>query len=203
MNGSPRLDELIARCGLDASRAGAEPATSVEYRVRPERTVELLADTLARLHDVELTDDERAGAISAPMLAEEIGAAHRSGRLVGAARTPSYAHVSNDRLVEILRSGATSADERSGSPTLTHGSPTLANLRCSSGSAVGLVTWSDAAVAERYRDLAIAARSVAVDLAPILVPVFFERYGATSPDAVLLDWYSLAAELWPGADPGG
>ena len=83
---------------------------------------------------------------------------------------------------------------------LTHGSPTLANLRCADGSAVGLVAWSGAAVADRYRDLAVAARSVAVDLAPILVPVFFDHYGTTSPDAVLLDWYSLAAELWPVAD---
>ena len=58
-------------------------------------------------------------------------------------------------------------------------------------------------MADRYRDLAVAARSVAVDLAPILVPVFFDRYGTTAPDAVLLDWYSLVAELRPGADSSG
>ena len=175
----------------------------MEYRVRPERTVELLADTLARLHAVELSDDERAGASALPMLAER--SARRTVQ-VGSPGPSAHRRTPTSATTASCRSSAAAPPlptARSGTPVLTHGSPTLANLRCANGSAVGLVAWSGAAVADRYRDLAVAARSVAVDLAPILVPVFFDRYGTTSPDAVLLDWYSLVAELWPGADSDG
>jgi DNA repair protein RadC len=41
----------------------------------------------------------------------------------------------------------------------------------------------------------LARRSVAEDLTPVLVPVLFEHYRGPRPDPILLDWWSLAAEL--------
>ena len=49
-------------------------------------------------------------------------------------------------------------------------------------------------VADRHRDLAVAATDVASRLGPMLVPVFFDRYGAR-PDPLRLDWWALAHQL--------
>ncbi len=207
------IAELILRSGLDARQQRGEPATSIEYRVDAERTVRLLADVLARLHAVELGPVERSGARRPDDIVRDLDRAVTPGvdapreRATAAddpaevappstrSRSAAYAHISDGRLLEILRDGAETARERGDDPVLTHGAPTLANLRCDRGTAVGLVEWSRVAVADRYRDLAVAARSVATDLAPILVPVLFEHYGADTPDGVRLDWYALAAEL--------
>jgi aminoglycoside phosphotransferase len=194
---------LIARSGLDATGQPGEPATAVEYRVDAERTVRLLGETLARLHAVELAPDECSAALTPERIAASAAEAVAAGR-VASDRTPAYAHLPAERLLQVLTDGAPQIAARSEPPVLTHGAPTLSNLRCERGSAVGFVEWDAVAVADRYRDLAVAARSVARHLVPILVPVLFEHYRASSPDPVRLDWYSLAAELLvpSGADQG-
>lgn len=190
-----RLSALVARSGLDATGMPGEPATSIEYRVDAERTVHLLADVLARLHATELDAGARQLALDARQMAAVAATSVGGPRSVSTPRSAAYSHVPDERLVEILLDGAPGAAARNDRWVLTHGSPTLAHLHCDRGSAVGLVDWSRAAVADPYRDLAIAARSVANDLAPILVTTLFERYGERAPDPVRLDWYSLAAEL--------
>lgn len=184
----------MARSGLDASGRPGEPATAIEYRVDAERTVGLLAETLSRLHAVQLDGEDHP----VPLTPTVVAAAATSGLLAGslvAGRGAAYAHLGQERLVEVLVEGAAAAAGRCDEPVLTHGAPCLANLRCARGSAVGFLGWDDAAPADRHRDLAVAARSVAEDLTPVLVPVFFEHYRGPRPDPVLLDWWSLAAEL--------
>ncbi len=195
--GDAGLSELVARSGFDATGRAGEPATSIEYRVDAERTVQLLADVLAGLHATELDAGALQMAVDAGQVAAEAATttAAAGPEPLRTARSAAYAHVSDDRLVEILLQGAPAAAARQDRRVLTHGSPTLGHLWCDRGSAVGLVDWGRAAVADPYRDLAVAARSVATDMAPILVTVLFERYGERSPDPVRLDWYSLAAEL--------
>jgi aminoglycoside phosphotransferase len=194
--GAAGLSELVARSGFDATGRAGEPATSIEYRVDAERTVQLLADVLAGLHATELDAGALQMAVDAGQVADEAAATAAVGpEPRRRTRSAAYAHVSDDRLVEILLQGAPAAAARQDRRVLTHGSPTLAHLWCDRGSAVGLVDWGRAAVADPYRDLAVAARSVATEMAPILITVLFERYGERSPDPVRLDWYSLAAEL--------
>ena len=190
-----QIDALVARSGLDARGLVGEPATSVEYRVDAERTVQLLADVLADLHATDLTAAERDSAVGAERYARAAAAAHAEGRLRSEDRSTAYAHMDDGRLVEVLVDGAAGAAARRDRWVLTHGAPTLAHLWCSRGSAVGLVGWDRPAVADPYRDLAIAAHCIATEMAPILVPVLFERYGERSPDPVRLDWFALAAEL--------
>ncbi len=190
-----QLDALVARSGLDARGLPGEPATSVEYRVDAERTVQLLADVLADLHATELTAADRDSAVGAEQYASAAAAAHVDGRLRRDERSAAYAHMDDERLVEVLVGGAPGAAARRDRWVLTHGAPTLAHLWCARGSAVGLVGWDRPAVADPYRDLAVAAHCIATEMAPILVPVLFERYGERSPDPVRLDWFALAAEL--------
>jgi aminoglycoside phosphotransferase len=182
------LQLAILRSGMDASASEGEPATAIEYRVQAERTVGLLADALARLHRTELTDEELHLALDAPQLA---AAVQPTG---GHSRSAAYTHIDDERLHAILVDGAAGAATRSDRVVLTHGAPTLAHLVADKGALVGWVDWRAAAVADPYRDLAVAARSVAA-MSPALVPLLMERYGEQSPDPIRLDWYSLLAEL--------
>jgi len=112
----------------------------------------------------------------------------------GSSPKQGFLSAHRQRLVAILRSGAPTP-ERSRPPVLTHGAPRLELLRCRDGAAVGFVGWEGAAVADPYRDLAVAARSVATGLGPMLVPALFERCGIDRPDPILVDWYALVDQL--------
>lgn len=192
---SADIAALVARSGMDARGADGEPATSIEYRVDAERTVRLLAAALAALHATELSDGERRAGLAATDLASDAVGAFGAGTLQHSERSGAYAHMSDERLVDALVAGAEGAAARQSRQVLTHGTPTLSHLWCDHGSVVGLISWDRPAVADPYRDLAVAARCIATDMAPILVPTFFEHYGESSPDPVRIDWYALLAEL--------
>lgn len=204
---SAALAGVIVRSGLDATDLEGDPATSIEYRAQAEHTVGLLASTLARLHDLDLGlrgDAARLPVMGPAELVRRARAALPAGELVGP-RSAAYRHLSDERLVQVLDQGAADLVGSDAAVVLTHGTPTLGHLRCRAGMAIGLVGWEHAALGDPYRDLAVAARSVAEQLTPTLVPVLFERYGelrpeARRPDARRLDWYSLATELL--VDPG-
>jgi aminoglycoside phosphotransferase len=200
---APTVRSLVVAAGLDATGAtdndpAAEPATATEYRYDPERTVGLLAGALARLHRVVVP----AGAVPELRPADLVD---RARTAVAAGRTtadmaPAYAHMAPDRLVAALADGE--GRRRDATLVLTHGAPTLGRLICVDGAAVGFTGWDDAAVSDPYRDLAVAAADVAGTLGPMLVPVFFERYGDAgtdlgAPDPVAVDWYVLAAQFGP------
>lgn len=196
MTAQDPLHELVRDAGLDATGAPGEPGDSIEYRVDAERTVGLFATTLRRLHDLDVGG---LGAVVRMQRVEDVvrraETALGAGELDDGRRSPAYAHMPVDRLVQILADGAAAAEARATPVVVVHGRPTLSRLWCRSGTAVGLVDWDDLAIGDRHLDLAVAIRSIASYLAPVLVPVFVERYGLEHPDPILLDWYSLAAEL--------
>jgi len=183
-----------APADLDATGRGVA-ATEVEYRYEPERPVGLLADVLARLHAappptgwVPLRDADVVRRASARVGAGEV----RADTL-----DTAYAHLPPERLLEVLAAGAAAIDSvaTAGSLVPTHGQADLVHLRCEGGRALGLADWSAAALADPYRDLAVAARSVARELGPMLVPDLLEGAGHLRPDPVRLDWWALADVL--------
>lgn len=183
--------------GLDATGSGGEPLSSVGYRVQAERTVGVLAETLARLHATPMPEVLRVTALHPHAIAAQVRhqLEHVRAQRDPPPRAAAYAHLDDARLVQVLADGAGAVERRGGRAVITHGAPTLDRCLADRGTALGLVDWRRAAVADPYRDLAVAAASVASLFAPILVPVLFERYGEHQPDPVRLDWYSLAAEL--------
>ena len=207
----PTASRLAAAHGLDASAGtpggeGAVAGTDVEYRFDPQHTCELLADALVRLHRIGAEAGAAAGTHAGP----EAGAGGVVERLDPAAVLAlaearlaagtvadvdrAYAHVDAERLLEALRAGTTALECPTDDLVLTHGNPTLDTLRCRAGRAVGFDAWQDAAVADRHRDLAVAATAVAAELGPMLVPLLLDRYGRR-PDPVRLDWWALAHQL--------
>ena len=187
--------------GLWAADGDGVPASSPEYRFDVEHTVGLLAGALARLHSTPVS--EPVGPLDPDQVVAQARAALEAGSLSADRLAAAYRHVEPVRLVEILAEGRSARlDDAAEARVLTHGRPTLDALRCQDGVVLGLAGWERAALADRYRDLAVAASSVATDLGPMLVPTFFERYAAAAndarydhPDPLRLDWYALAAEL--------
>lgn len=78
-----------------------------------------------------------------------------------------------------------------------HGDPTLANLIFDAeGGLVGMVDVGRLGRADRYRDLAIATRSVAGDLGEEYAEQLLRGYGLEHPDRARLDFYRLLDEFF-------
>ena len=203
-HGTTALLHALRAAGLDAGSDDGVPASSPEYRFDVEHTVGLLAQAIAAVHSSTATAD--APPLDPDGLVERARAALEAGRLRPDRLSSAYRHIEPTRLVEVLAATRTTSLARPApDPVLTHGRPTLDALRCRDGVALGFVGWERAALADPYRDLAVAATSVAEGLGPMLVPTFFDRYGEaigdparySHPDPLRLDWYALACQLDP------
>jgi aminoglycoside phosphotransferase len=217
----------IAATGLDATGRNGTPASEPEYRFDVESTVAMLARTLASLHDHRVAGADGIAVLTPDGIVAEVRSSVRDGALCSESLSAAYRHMPIERLVQILDDtrppsptppeaasaapgdapsrSATSKDASGVGPLVpTHGRPSLDRLHGKGGAPLGFVGWERFALADPYRDLAVAARSVANDLGPMLVPALFDHYfaarqpgGFGTPDPVRLDWYALAAELSP------
>jgi len=195
------LLEVVRAAGLDATGVESNSALAVEYRTDAARTVAEFGRTLSALHSLEIPAEvtTAAGVIDAQSLAAGRRAALDRGELADHEVGSAYRHLDIDRLVSILEGGVAATTARAAAPVLTHGRPTLDAFRWERWTPVGLEDWSHLAVADRNRDLAVAARDIVVHLEPAFLPSFFDAYGHEHLDLLQLDWYSLALELEPWA----
>jgi aminoglycoside phosphotransferase len=60
----------------------------------------------------------------------------------------------------------------------------------------GFVDWSRAGVADRYQDLALAARSLASNFGPGYEPLLWEAYGLDRSDTAKVAYYQLLDEFF-------
>lgn len=60
----------------------------------------------------------------------------------------------------------------------------------------GYIDWSHAGVADRYMDLALAARSLVYNFGPGYEPLFWDAYGLKEVDATKLAYYQLLDEFF-------
>lgn len=79
---------------------------------------------------------------------------------------------------------------------LTHGDTSLPNLIFDGTRFSGFVDCGRVGVADRYQDLAVAARSIDYNYGSAFVQPFFAAYGLTQPDQAKLAWYRLLDEFF-------
>ena len=78
----------------------------------------------------------------------------------------------------------------------THGDYCLPNVMIDRDEISGFVDWGRAGVADRYKDIALVARSLERNTGEDLTLTFFEAYGLSSPDADKIEYYKLLDEFW-------
>ena len=78
----------------------------------------------------------------------------------------------------------------------THGDYCLPNVMMDGGKVSGFVDWGRAGVADRYKDIALVARSLERNTGEDLTLAFFEAYGLSNPDADRIEYYKLLDEFW-------
>lgn len=81
-------------------------------------------------------------------------------------------------------------------PVFTHGDYCLPNVLVDRGEVSGFLDWGRAGVADRYKDIALAIRSLKRNTGEDLAPAFFEAYGLSSYDADKIEYYKLLDEFW-------
>ncbi|MEZ4659167.1 MAG: APH(3') family aminoglycoside O-phosphotransferase [Caldilineaceae bacterium] len=79
---------------------------------------------------------------------------------------------------------------------LTHGDYCLPNIIVDSDSVTGFVDLGRMGVGDRYRDLALARRSLDYNGCTDLIPLFFQTYGLPTPDDQKLHLYQLIDEFF-------
>lgn len=104
---------------------------------------------------------------------------------------PAYRRFTPEQLLSLWR------DSDSGDEDLVvvHGGFTLDNVLVDDGRVTGLVGWGRCGVADRYVDLARAARALARHTGPDVVLTFFDAYGIEHPSLTKVDFYVLGDEL--------
>lgn len=78
---------------------------------------------------------------------------------------------------------------------VTHGDYCLPNVLLAEAGVVGFVDVGRAGIADRYQDLALAARSIRYNLGEALVPLFFQAYGVRQ-EAARQAYYQLLDEFF-------
>lgn len=78
----------------------------------------------------------------------------------------------------------------------THGDYCLPNIIVRGDKISGFVDLHRAGIADRYKDLALAVRSIKRNLGPGLEPVFFGEYGIAEPDDEKIEYYKLLDEFF-------
>ncbi|MEW9033711.1 MAG: APH(3') family aminoglycoside O-phosphotransferase, partial [Planifilum fimeticola] len=78
----------------------------------------------------------------------------------------------------------------------THGDYCLPNVILSDSGVSGFIDWGRGGVADRYRDLGIAARSITNNLGEEYIPYFFEFYGLKRVDWQKVEFFQLMDEFF-------
>lgn len=83
-------------------------------------------------------------------------------------------------------------------PVFTHGDYCTPNVLVDPGSLSlgGFIDWGRAGIADRYQDLALAARSIEYNFGNKWVEPFFHAYGIDDPDPAKVKFYKLLDEFF-------
>lgn len=78
----------------------------------------------------------------------------------------------------------------------THGDYCLPNIIINNGDISGFIDWGRGGIADRYQDLALAARSLAYNFDAKWIPLLFKEYGIYNTDYSKIEYYKLLDEFF-------
>jgi len=176
---------------VTAAAPGSD-ATDGQHHFDADRLIRALGEGLRRFHDevpvVGCPFDTRLEVRMAAAAARVAG-----GRVDVDDLEPIYRGRAPEALLDVLgglRPG--SAEDL----VVVHGDYCFPNVLLQQGRVTGYVDLGRCGVADRYVDLAVAARSVAHNMGGHAVGPFFAAYGIDWPDVAKIDFYVLLDEFF-------
>lgn len=178
------------KASLATTSTAGIPASDPAHRVDSVELATVFASALRAVHGLDPGDcpfDQRLA-----VRRREIERRAGAGLLTASQLSEPYRRHDPRRLLALWRDATPVDDE---DLVVVHGDFTLDNVRLAARGVVEVVAWGRCGVADRYVDLAVAARSLADAVGPEPVTAFFDAYGLGQPSLAKIDFYALAAEL--------
>ncbi|MGY6502171.1 MAG: APH(3') family aminoglycoside O-phosphotransferase [Acidimicrobiales bacterium] len=167
-------------------------ATQPEHQGDPVRLVRLFAEGLRRLHDSVSVDSCPFDASTATLLERAASRVH-AGVVDESDFDPIFHGLSaRDLLGHLEQRRPADPDDL----VVTHGDYCLPNLVLDRGRITGYLDVGRLGVGDRYRDVAVAARSVAYNLGAHAVGPFVDAYGIDWPDLARIDYFVMLDEMF-------
>lgn len=168
------------------------PSFDDQFRLHhPRQVIHGLAEGLRRLHSLDITRCPFDSRLDVLIPAAQANVA--AGRIDPAHVDPVYqGRSADDMLDEILTTRPQGEDL-----VFAHGDYCMPNVMFDADSATltGFIDLGTAGVADRYLDLALAARSITFNWGAEWVAPFFDAYGIAAPDARKIAFFKLLDEL--------
>lgn len=155
-----------------------------------ERLIDHLAEGMRRIHGLPIADcpfDHRIAA----RIEEARGRMQRGQVDEEDFDTARLGRTAENIFEELLRTRPADEDL-----VFTHGDYCLPNILLDGRRLSGFIDWGRAGVADRYQDLALAARSLEHNFGATGVPRLFAAYGIARPDAEKVAFYQLLDEFF-------
>ena len=105
---------------------------------------------------------------------------------------PERASGSPEDVFQVLLSSRPATEDL----VFTHGDYCLPNTLVDDGEVSGFVDMGRAGVADRYKDIALAVRSIRRNCGDAFVQPFLDEYEVLGSDADKVEYYMLLDELW-------
>lgn len=176
---------------LMSAVSGVDAATAAEtQRMDTAHLVRLLAEGLRRFHATPIVDcpfDHR-------LTAEVARAKARMEQ--GQVDEQEFDAERYGRSTQSLWAELINTVPATEAPVLTHGDYCLPNILLADGAVSGFIDLERCGVGDRYRDLALARRSLIRNCGAEWLDHFFTCYGLPEPDLEKLDFYQLLDEFY-------
>jgi aminoglycoside phosphotransferase len=168
--------------GIDAAQScGDKPHKEI---------VTLLAEGLRMIHDISIEHCPFNRTLN-----KTIADAERQMKL-GLADVGDFDEARQGETAEQLYKQLLSTRPDSEDLVFTHGDYCLPNIILGNNNLNGFVDWSRAGTADRYQDLALAARSLDFNISSNLTEQLFEEYGIEQIDWAKVEYYTLLDEFF-------
>ena len=183
------VDEPAASYLLMTALPGLD-ATAPTFLAEPERLVRLLAQGLCRIHALPMEDCPFDHRLDAEIARAEARLRHRQVDETDFDQQRQGQRAAD--LFQTLRLTRPGAEDL----VFTHGDYCLPNIMIDAGQVAGFLDLGRAGVGDRYRDLALAARSITYNLGALWQPLFFQAYGLDTPDVAKIEFFQLLDEFF-------